>query len=247
MFTTSFQDFIKQKNYPEFNLKAVFFDMDGVLIDSMDQHAIAWKKTFDEYNIPFTIEEVYMNEGRPGFNTIDQAYFRAFGKETTAEERETMYAVKSAHLDRLDPITAMPKAYDVLQKVKNQNLEIYLVTGSAQPSVINNLHTFFPGIFREENMLTALNVKKGKPSPEPYLQALKRSGVNPWEAIVIENAPLGVESSVAAGIFTIAVNTGPLDPKILRDKGAQMVLFDGVTELNDKWDDIYQSTIKMNL
>lgn len=244
MFSNSFQDFIKQKDYPEFNLKAVFFDMDGVLIDSMDQHATAWKKTFEEYSIPFTMEEVYMNEGRPGHETIDNAYFRTFGKNSTQEERDEMYRVKSAHLERLDPITAMPQAYEVLKKIQEQGLMIYLVTGSGQPSIINSVHEFFPGIFKPENMLTALNVKKGKPSPEPYLEAIRRSGVNPWEAIVVENAPLGVESSIAAGIFTIAVNTGPLDPKNLRDKGAQMVFFDGVAELNEKWEDIYQSSIK---
>ncbi len=247
MFSTSFQDFIRQKNYPDFNLKAVFFDMDGVLIDSMEQHAIAWQRTFQEYNIPFPLEEVYMNEGRPADETINEAYLRAFGKDSTQQERELMYKIKSNHLLSLDPITPMPQAFELLQKVKEQGLAIYLVTGSAQPLVINNLFTFFPGIFKEENMLTALNVERGKPYPDPYLAAIKRSGLNPWEAVVIENAPLGVESAIAAGLFTIAINTGPLDPKILRDRGAQMVLFDGMSELYEKWDDIYHSAIKTNL
>lgn len=246
MYSISFQDFIRQKNYPDFNLKAVFFDMDGVLINSMEQHAFSWKQTFDEFGISFTIEEGYMNEGRPGHQTIDEAYFKTFGRRTTEEERQAIYQVKSNNLKQLDPITAMPEAHELLKKVQKQGLAIYLVTGSAQPAVINNVHVFFPNIFKEENMLTALNVERGKPYPDPYLEAIKRSEVNPWEAIVIENAPLGVESSVAAGLYTIAVNTGPLDPKILHDKGAQMVLFDGMTELNDKWDDIYQSAVRTN-
>lgn len=247
MFSTSFQDFIKQKNYPDFNLKAVFFDMDGVLIDSMQQHALSWKKAFEKYNISFSLEEAYMNEGRPGHETIDEAYVKVYGRNSTEQEREILYKMKSEYLLGLDPIKPMPQAFELLQKVKEQGLAIYLVTGSGQPAIINNLYTFFPCIFKEKNMLTALNVKRGKPYPDPYLEAIKRSGVNPWEAIVIENAPLGVESAVAAGLFTIAINTGPLDPKILRDRGAQMVLFDGMSELYEKWDDIYHSAIKTNL
>ena len=50
-------------------------------------------------------------------------------------------------------------------------------------------------------MVTAFDVKYGKPNPEPYLMALKKGGFKPNEALVIENAPLGVQAGVAAGIF----------------------------------------------
>lgn len=52
---------------------------------------------------------------------------------------------------------------------------------------------------------------------------LQRAGVSAHEAIVIENAPLGVEAGVAAGVFTVAVNTGPIPPKALYDAGANLV------------------------
>ena len=52
---------------------------------------------------------------------------------------------------------------------------------------------------------------------------LKKANVNPDEAIVIENAPLGIESAVAAGIYTIAVNTGPLPDEVLRQAGANAI------------------------
>ena len=75
-------------------------------------------------------------------------------------------------------------------------------------------------------MVTAYDVKYGKPHPEPDLRALEKSGLKPWEVMVIENAPLGVRSAVAAGLFTVAVNTGVLDAKELEDEGAQVVLPD---------------------
>ena len=73
-------------------------------------------------------------------------------------------------------------------------------------------------------MVTGFDVKRGKPDPEPYLMGLEKAGVKAEEAIVVENAPLGVESAKGAGIFTIAANTGPLEDNILKEAGADIVL-----------------------
>ena len=56
--------------------------------------------------------------------------------------------------------------------------------------------------------------------------ALEKSGLHPWEVLVVENAPLGVKSAVAAGLFTIAINTGILFPQELAQEGANLVLDD---------------------
>lgn len=62
-------------------------------------------------------------------------------------------------------------------------------------------------------------------------------GYHPWQAIVVENAPLGVRSGVAAGCFTIAVNSGPLPDSALADEGANIVL-PSIVELDRHWQDI---------
>ena len=74
-------------------------------------------------------------------------------------------------------------------------------------------------------MVTAFDVKNGKPHPEPYLMGLEKGGhLKANQAIVVENAPMGIEAAVAAGLFTVAINTGPLDEKVLWDGGADIVL-----------------------
>lgn len=93
-------------------------------------------------------------------------------------------------------------------------------------SLLDRLQSNFPDIFEEGKIISAFDVEHGKPHPEPYLIALRRAGVAADEAIVVENAPLGVRSAVAAGISTIAVNTGVLDSKVLADEGASVVLSD---------------------
>ena len=118
---------------------------------------------------------------------------------------------------------AMPGAAEVLAKVKAAGLQRIVVTGSGQRSLIDKLEHTYPGIFEREKMVTAFDVKYGKPHPEPYLIGLQKAGVEANEAIVVENAPLGVQAGVAAGIFTIGVNTGPLADRVLREAGADLL------------------------
>ena len=112
-----------------------------------------------------------------------------------------------------------------------------VVTGSGQHSLLDRLSHNFPGMFRRELMVTAFDVKYGKPHPEPYLMALQKGGLAPNEAIVVENAPMGVQAGAAAGIFTVAVNTGPIDGQILLDAGAN-VLFPSMQDFCDNWESL---------
>ena len=160
MFAAEVKKFIQKNKYPDFQLKAVFFDMDGVLLDSMDHHAKAWVKTMNGLSIPFTIEEAYMNEGRVGHDTINGAYLSTFGRVATIEEQESIYKIKTANLEALGYIKAMPCSHELLTKVKKQGLTIYLVTGSGQPTLFNRLDDYFPEIFSRKRMRTSANGKK---------------------------------------------------------------------------------------
>jgi len=241
MFETAIQKFISFNNYQSFTPKAIFFDMDGVLFDSMKFHARAWTKAMIEIGIPFTEHEAYMHEGRTGHSTIDLAFNREFGRDATEDEKQEIYRLKSRYFESYGASPVMPFANELLHKVKNQGLQIFLVTGSGQASLLDGLQVHFPNIFKKERMVTAFDVTQGKPHPEPYLQALKKSGFKRSEVAVVENAPLGVESAKAAGLFVIAVNTGPLDEKVLWESGADMVL-ESMEELYEKWEEFNPKT-----
>jgi HAD superfamily hydrolase (TIGR01509 family) len=211
--------------------------MDGVLFDSMKSHATAWVQAMHQTGLPFTEQEAYMNEGRTGASTIDSVFVQIHGRQATEDEKQQIYRLKSKLFEQCGKTERMPYALELLRKIKAQQLDIFVVTGSGQPTLLDSLENNFPGIFQKEKMVTAFDVKYGKPHPEPYLMALKKSGLQPWEVLVVENAPLGVESAAAAGLFTIGVNTGPLDPQILSDSGAGIVLGD-MKELHDHWEKI---------
>ena len=205
-------------------LQGVIFDMDGVLYDSMPNHAKAWSTAVTEFGLSMSPHEAYLHEGRTGHGTINILAQRHWGRNATTEEMERIYAAKSALFNTCPEPQPMPGAAQLLQSIRSLGLTIVLVTGSAQHSLLTRLAHDFPGIFSAERMVTAFDVKHGKPHPEPYLMGLEKAGVSASEAVVIENAPLGVEAAHAAGIYTIAVNTGPLSPKVLLDAGADIVL-----------------------
>lgn len=205
-------------------LKAVLFDMDGVLFDSMPNHAYAWSHAMTEYGLQMTREEVYMNEGRTGNGTINMLAQRFWGRDATEEEKQLIYEAKSKVFNSLPEAKPMPGALETLQAVKTKGLKIVLVTGSAQTSLLEKLERSYPGFFHQELMVTGFDVKLGKPYPEPYLKGLQKAGIKPEEGIVVENAPLGVQAGHAAGIFTIAANTGPLADEVLKNAGADIVL-----------------------
>ncbi|MDR2384334.1 MAG: HAD-IA family hydrolase [Tannerella sp.] len=215
-------------------LKAVLFDMDGVLYDSMRNHASSWIKVMFRHGFQITEREVYMNEGRTGDETIDIVSKRE-GKETGKEERKKIYAEKAKEFAACPPVVPVEGSLDLLKKVTDSGLFVMLVTGSGQPTLLDQLNKDFPGFFTREKMITSFDVTKGKPNPEPYLTALKRGNFEPDEAIVVENAPLGIQAAKAAGIFTIATNTGILSDAVLQEAGADIIL-PSIRAVYDNWD-----------
>ena len=207
--------------------KAYFFDMDGVLFDSMPNHAIAWDEVMKKHALPFTARDCYINEGRTGESVIREAMQKARNRDATPDEIQTIYAEKSAYFTMLEQqaggTPTIPGVAEVLQYIQSYGHQIWVVTGSGMRSLLDNLNTVFPAIFARERMITAFDVVKGKPDPEPYLKAWERSGLSKEQCVVIENAPLGVCSGKAAGLTVYAVNTGVLSCEDLLEAGADKV------------------------
>lgn len=237
---TAFKEYLCKHNYEHFDLQAILFDMDGVLYDSMKWHAKSWKDTMDEFNIASTPEEFYLYEGMVGKNTINLIMNREKGRDAAKEEVDRIYKRKTELFSKYNDGSLIPYAYDFVKRVYDEGLKCVVVTGSGQPTLINKIEHNFPGLFDMESMVTAFDVKHGKPHPEPYLMGLEKSDrLKPNQAVVIENAPKGVEAATTAGIFTIAVNTGPMPDKILWDAGANIVL-PSMEALFNNWEEYYR-------
>lgn len=202
-------------------LRAVLFDMDGVLFDSMPAHSRSWVEAAGRVGLQMEPEDAYWFEGQTGSYTIALLYKRCLKRPPTAEETKQLYALKTELFVRYDAGGILEGVPEVLDAVAD--LKRLVVTGSSQATLLERLETAFPGIFVRELMVTGKDVKQGKPFPEPYLMGLEKAAVPAEAAFVVENAPMGVEAAVAAGIFTIAVNTGLLPDSALSDRGAHLV------------------------
>jgi len=216
-------------------IKAALIDMDGVLYDSMPGHARAWKNLFDETGIPCSYDEFFLYEGMTGKDTINHIFMRQFNRHVSDDEAASLYAKKACFFEAQGEKKVMPGAEKMLVSLKNAGIRCILVTGSGQKSILDRIDKDFPGIFAAGDRITALDVVHGKPDPEPYLKGLEKAGCNKDEAIVIENAPLGVRAGVAAGIFTVAVTTGPIPRKAFENENAS-VIFTSMPQFADRID-----------
>lgn len=217
---------------------AVLFDMDGVLFDSMPNHAQSWAAVCTQKGLTMTPEEAFLHEGRTGAATINILAQREWGRDATPAEIEDIYAAKCELFNSCPEAEKMDGANEVLETVKNLGFDIHVVTGSGQQSLLERLETHYPGYFSLNKVISSKDVEHGKPHPEPYLKGLANANAAPWEAIVVENAPLGVRSAVAAGIFTITVNTGPISDEVLLAEGAHL-LFPNMHALAEAFEDIW--------
>lgn len=205
-------------------VSAVLFDMDGVLYDSMPRHAAAWMEMCRKTGLKADYNEFFSYEGRTGVSTIQILTRRQYGREVSVEEARRMYAIKSEVFASMGPAPLMPGAQEAVEAVLQAGALPVLVTGSGQTTLLERLERDFPGAFPAGRRVTAFDVTHGKPDPEPYLVGLDKAGVGANAAVAVDNAPLGVQSASAAGIFTIGAKTGPIGAGELLAAGADIEL-----------------------
>ena len=220
---------------PTFNPKAVLFDMDGVIYDSMPHHAIAWTQSMAQFGINMSRHDAYATEGARGFDTVRDMVRRQKGITISEESAKEMYQVKADIFHNMPEAPIFEGVRELMRQIVDCGMTVNVVTGSAQKPLINRLLTDFSDFLVPEHITTAYDVSRGKPNPDPYLTGLRKAGdLRPWEGIVVENAPLGVRAGVAARCFTVAVNSGPLPDSALTDEGCDL-LYPAITDLLNDW------------
>ena len=228
--------YLKDHGFGEFAPKAVLFDMDGVLYNSMPNHAVAWQESMKRFGIHMTAADAYATEGARGIDTIQMMVKKQKGIRISLEEAQKMYDVKTEIFHSMIAAKIFPGTKEVMRKIKKAGMQVGVVTGSGQHPLIMRLLNDFGDYLDEAHIVTAYDVKRGKPNPDPYLMGLWKAGnLKPWEGIVVENAPLGVRAGVAANIFTVAINSGPLPDEELSNQGSNL-LYHKMTEFCDDFE-----------
>lgn len=188
-------------------IKAVVFDLDGVIVDTARYHYLAWKRLADELGIKFTETD---NERLKGVSRIRsmEILMELGGITLSQHEKERLANKKNAwfvdYVERMLPEEIYPGVAALITTFKQHGMRIALASSSKNAKTVLQLlhieHLF-------EVVVDGTMVVHSKPDPEIFILAAKRLGVEPKECLVFEDAEAGVEAALAAGMHCIGIGS----------------------------------------
>ena len=194
------------------NIKAIVFDLDGVVLDSMPSHVAAWQEVLAEAGIRVDSRFLYLHEGNLDWPSLREAMAPGF-REPTPDFFDRLLSGQREIFNRrfASNVTVFPQAESLLDNIREAGFDLALVTSSSRQVMNSDLTDWLEGYFRI--MVTGDSVQKHKPHPEPYLTAVEALGIDPAEAVAVENAPVGIQSAKTAGLtcFALATTLAPDD------------------------------------
>ncbi|MDA0931009.1 MAG: beta-phosphoglucomutase [Bacteroidetes bacterium] len=197
-------------------IKALIFDLDGVLVSTEHNHFLAWKRIADTLNIPFNENENELLKGLSREKSLE-TLLSLDNRQVSASEFEELLRVKNeAYLNsvaHLSPQDCLPGVTELIDAAKKANLK--LAVGSAS----RNAKLILQRIELDSVMDTVVDghaVKKTKPDPEVFLRAAKNLQLSPAECLVFEDAESGVQAALDGGFMVIGVGNPSLKNKVSR-------------------------------
>lgn len=202
-------------------LAAIFYDLDGTIVNTDPLHFRVWQALLREHGIDID-EEFYKNRMSGRLNpAIVQDLFPEFSSEEVirfSDRKEAQFRELAAEL------TPIPGLLEVIAWADEKGLKQAVVTNAPTEnarhvlSVLNLEHRF-------ERVFVSQEIGMAKPDPGPYLYALAYFGLNAPQALVFEDSPSGIRSAVSAGISTVGVASSQ-EPNELYDLGAMLAIPD---------------------
>ncbi|PZG12206.1 HAD family hydrolase [Nonomuraea aridisoli] len=190
-------------------MEAVFFDMDGLLVDSERVWLEIKTEVMERLGARWTPEHQAHLVGGSMERTVDYMLGVSGADVAPEDVRDWMVGGMVARLSQ--GVVVMPGAAELLDALRDEGVPVGLVTSSLKEIADAVLKGF--GRDRFDLVVTADDVTRTKPDPEPYLTAARRLGVEPAHCVVLEDSPNGVAAATAAGCAVVAVpNLLPVEP-----------------------------------
>lgn len=195
-------------------IEGFIFDMDGVLIDTIEYHYLAWKQLADDEDIPFTRADNDRIRGLSRYRAIQQLF------DTTDETRiQTLMARKgqyfNQYVERITPDDLLPGVRPLINAARSAGIKVGMASSSrfARPicerlGVVDQFAAFADGT----------SVPNTKPAPDPFVWVAGGLRLNPNRCVVFEDAASGVEAALAGGFYVVGVG----DPELVQ--GAHLIV-----------------------
>lgn len=188
-------------------IKALIFDLDGVIVDTAHYHFVAWQRLARELGIDFTEKDNERLKGVSRMRSLE-IILEIGNRQMSESEKERLATRKNAwfveYIQNVKPDEIFPGVKQMIQTCKAAGFKVALASSSKNArTVLRNLRVedLFEG-FVDGNMIT-----HSKPNPEIFLKAAAQLGVEPQHCVVFEDAEAGVEAALAAGMKCVGVGS----------------------------------------
>jgi len=183
-------------------LKAILFDFDGVLGNTMGDNYKAWKTSFLDYGIEINREDYFPMEGLQ-LKEIAKILSLKYGLNNI--DPEEIVLKKEKYYKEDNNFSFYPEVEEIINLLKERGLKLAIVSAANYQRLSDTVPKDFLSKF--DSVITGDKITRGKPHPEPYLKAMEELNENYETSMVIENAPIGVTSAKNANLYCLAISS----------------------------------------
>ena len=211
-------------------LEAALLDVDGTLIDSNYQHALAWYRAFRRHDIVLPLWRIHRAVGMGG----DQLVPALVGDEVDRELGDDIRDARAElYGELIGEVASLDGAHDLVADLKQRGLQVVLASSSPRDELDHYLDLLDARELADA-WTTKDDVEATKPAPDLVVAALEKAGTS--SAVMVGDTRWDIEAASHAGIETVCVITGGWSDQELRDAGAAAV-FESVQELRERLDE----------
>ena len=209
---------------------AAILDIDGTLVDTNYQHAIAWYRAFRQSGVVLPIWRIHRHIGMGGDQLIASLTSEAFDEEHGDEVRA---AEKPLYMSMIEECEPMQGARELIEELKKRGHAVVLAS-SAKGTEVDHYLNLLDARDLADSWTTSDDVEATKPEPDLVKAAVEKAGGG--KAVMVGDTPWDIEAAKRAKVPTIGVLTGGFAESELRDAGAACV-FESIAELRERIDE----------